>query len=551
MGFMLQRLVRPKDAEQAFRKVVELQPDYAEGYNNLGAILKDLLQFDQAITAFRQAIKLKADFPGAYHNLGRVLALSSDLEGSLGAYEKAIQLDPNYAPTILRLVELRQTVCRWDGLQELIAKALDTIEHNSERISPFVLQSIPTSPRQQQLCTRRSAEKMFEAIMLQRKKFIFKFSRAKKPKITVGYISPDFRDHAAATLMAGLFEHHDRDRFKLIGYALGPDKDSPMRRRFIKAFDKFTQVHTIPVEEAAQGIYDDGVDILVDLGGYTMFTRTGILSLRPAPVQVNYLGSGATMGVDFMDYMIVDAFIVQAEQEQYFDEKLVFLPDCFLVNDSKRSISEETPSRADCVLPEEGIVFCCFSNIFKITPDVFDIWMRILRAVPSAVLWLVEWNNLIAENLRREAEKRGIDPGRVVFAPLIDRAEHLARYRLVDLFLDTHVVSSGATASDALLVGCPILACAGKTLHSRVCGSMLRAIGLTELTTTSPEDYERLALELARDPDRLRALRAKLKKNIPTAPLFDCERNTGHIESAFETMWDRYLKGLEPESFRV
>jgi len=552
IGVTFQNLGRNEEAEQVFRKIIELQPNDAQAYNNLGIILTELSRFDEASDAFRQAVKLKENYPEAYHNLGRALSLDGDLREAGKAYKKAFELNPNHSVTIMRIIELKKRLCYWDGLDELISHAADSVGNNSEVIEPFTLQFILPSLRQQQLCTRQAVKKKLMSVKRLSKKLNFTFSKIKKPRITVGYISPDFRYHAAATLMAKLFEHHDRDRFQIFGYSLGPDDGSPMRQWFSKAFDKFLDISKVSLTDAAGGIYDDGVDILVDLGGYTAHVRTEILALKPAPIQVNYLGSGATMGVDFMDYMIVDKFIILPGQEQFFDEKLVYLPDCFMVSDSKRPVSEQTPSRAACGLPEDGIVLCCFSNSFKFTAEMFDVWMRILAAVPSAVLWLVEFHKQLSLNIKRNAEKRGIDPDRLVFTPVIDdRAEHLARYRIADLFLDTLVVSAGATASDALMMGCPILACAGKTLHSRVAGSMLRAIGLEELITSSLADYERLALDLARNPDRLGALRAKLKENIATAPLFNCERTTRHIESAYQTMWDRYLNNLDPESFSV
>ena len=372
-----------------------------------------------------------------------------------------------------------------------------------------------------------------------------------KARITIGYISADFRDHAAATLIAELFEHHNRDRFDVYGYSLGPDDGSEMRRRIETAFDRFVDLRSLKLEDAVQIIRDDGVDILVDLTGYTKHRRTEILAMRSAPVQVSYLGSGSTMGGDFMDYVMVDEFVVPRDYRRYYTEKVVYLPDCYLVNDRKQPISDTTLTRQEYGLGDEGVVYCCFSNNFKIVPQIFDVWMRILTRVPNSVIWLIKWTDTVVSNLTREAQSRGVDPDRLVFAPMITRADHMARYRMADLFLDTPLVTAGATAADSLLGGCPVLTCAGVGLQRRVAGSMVRAIALEELVTTSLDDYETIAIDLGLHPEKLKALREKLRRNLSTSALFNCERSTRHIEAAYETMWDTYCTGTTPRAFSV
>ena len=324
-----------------------------------------------------------------------------------------------------------------------------------------------------------------------------------------------------------------------------------MRQRLARAFDRFLDVSKMPYRQAAELIHADQIDVLVDLTGYTGPTRSMILAHRPAPIQVNYLGYPSTMGADFIDYIIVDRFVVPADQQPFFSEKLVHLPDCYQCNDNKRPIAAHAPLRADFRLPADAFVFCCFNNAYKITPDFFDIWMRLLRAVPGSVLWLLAYNEWAKENLAREAAARGVDPARIVFAPILPVPEHLARLRLADLFLDTLPYNAHTTASDALWAGLPLVTCVGDTFAGRVAGSLLRAVGLPELVTSSLEEYEALALRLARDPTFLAGLRARLANNRLTCPLFDTARFTRNLEEAYCQMHQRWVEGLAPAAFAV
>jgi predicted O-linked N-acetylglucosamine transferase (SPINDLY family) len=375
--------------------------------------------------------------------------------------------------------------------------------------------------------------------------------RQSRSRITLGYLSADFHAHATAYLIAELFEKHDRERFAVVGYSYGPDDGSSTRRRLVKALDRFVELKDVSFGDSAQRIAADGVDILVDLKGYTGNARTQILALRPAPIQVNYLGYPGTMGAPFMDYILVDDFIVPLEQQPFFTEKLVHLPGCYQVNDGQRAISPHTPSRAACALPEEGFVFCSFNNNYKITPEMFGVWMELMKAVPGSVLWLLEGNRFAPANLRREAESRGVAAQRLVFAPRRSLADHLARYRLADLFLDTFPCNAHTTASDALWVGCPVLTLAGQTFVSRVAGSLLRSLGLPELITTSLDEYFDVALRLARDANWLAELRVRLAANRTTSRLFDAEQFARDLEQAYVTMWQIHMAGDKPHAFAV
>jgi predicted O-linked N-acetylglucosamine transferase (SPINDLY family) len=370
-------------------------------------------------------------------------------------------------------------------------------------------------------------------------------------RIRVGYVSANFRAHAGAFLVVGLIEQHDRREFEIVGYSANPDDGSETRARLASAFDRFVDISRISNRDAARLVRDDAIDILVDIDGYQKGARTAIFACRPAPIQVNYLGVAGTTGADFIDYIIVDPFVVPASQQLFFSERLVHLPDCYQCNDDKRAISERTPSRAECGLPEEGFVFCCFNNAYKLTPDLFNIWMRLLAAVPGSVLWLLDHNPWAQANLAREAAARGVAPERIVFAPRLLPPDHLARHRLADLFLDTLPYNAHTTASDALWVGLLVVTCAGETFVSRVAGSLLWAIGLPELVTASLEEYETLALRLARDGDLLAGLRARLARNKWTHPLFDTERFAHNIEAAYRQMWETWRAGRPPTAFPV
>jgi predicted O-linked N-acetylglucosamine transferase (SPINDLY family) len=370
-------------------------------------------------------------------------------------------------------------------------------------------------------------------------------------RIRIGYLSGDFHQHATAHLMAGLFEHHNRQRFEIIAYSYDADDGSPMRARLNRGFDRFVDISQLSHREAALRIHADEVEILVDLKGYTHHARPQIASYRPAPVQVSYLGYPATMGADFIDYIIVDEAVVPKSQQPFFLERLVHLPDCYQVNDSKREIAAAAPSRADCGLPVNGFVFCSFNNSYKITPAFFDIWTRLLKAVPGSVLWLLEVNELVKRNLRLEATKRGVDPDRLVFAPIVPPADHLARHRNADLFLDTMPCNAHTTASDALWAGLPVLTCTGNTFAGRVAASLLDAVGLPELVAASIEGYEERALVLARDLRLLAALRARLQQNRDVSRLFDLPRFTSNIEKAYTRMWKTWRSGHGPVGFAV
>jgi protein O-GlcNAc transferase len=528
------------DGITSYQHALRIDPNYAPAHNNMGLAYYALGQLVEAAECYRRALRINSNYANALDNLGAALFEKGQLDEALHYAQSAADLKPDDVACLIRLAHLRQHMFLCQGQIDLAQNVIDAFGKSDAvkaKVPPFsfLTLSVPTSAAQQLRCARAEAGTIayFEA-----QPPLWRSQAAPREKIRLGYLSADFHEHATAFLTAELFEAHDRERFDVFGYSFGPDDVSAMRRRLTAAFDRFVDIKDSSHLEAAQRIAADGVDILIDLKGYTKGARTHILALRPAPIQVNYLGYPGTMGADFMDYILVDDFIVPAAQQSFFAEKLVHLPGCYQINDSKRAIAP-TPSRADCDLPESGFVFCDFNNTYKITPLMFELWLDLLREVPGSVLWLLEGNPCAAANIRREAEARGVPAQRLVFAPRLPMPEHLARHRLADLFLDTFPVCAHTTASDALWAGCPLLTLVGETFVSRVAGSLLRAVGLPELIATSFEEYRAKALQFAREPERLRELRERLAVSRTTSSLFNSKRFARNLESAYQEMWLR------------
>jgi predicted O-linked N-acetylglucosamine transferase (SPINDLY family) len=545
-GIILGELGRRSEAVELYRRLVSAAPARADVHNNLGVALLSEGRWEHARGSFQQALALDDDFPAAAYNLGNAARELGDLAGAIGAYEHALRLRPDYVEACCQLIHHRRTACVWDSFDRDDA-ALTALVRRGERVPPFFLLTTDASAADQLACARQWAA----PIQRDHRPGFEHLARRRTGRIRLGYLSGDFHQHATAHLMAELFERHDRGRFEVIGYSYGPDDGSPMRARLVGAFDRFVDVGAFSHRQAATAIYEDGVDILIDLKGYTHQARPEIAAQRPAPVQAGYLGFPATMGADFIDYLMIDSVVVPAGQQPFFSERLVQLPGCYQVNDRKREIAKPPPSRRACGLPDDGFVFCGFNNSYKISPRIFDVWMRLLRAVPASTLWLLRSNDVMEDNLAMEAEKRGVDRRRLVFAPFLPSAEHLARLSHADLFLDTLPCNAHTTASDALWAGLPVLTCSSGTFASRVAGSLLHAAGVPELVVQSLESYQQLALELAHDPDRLSALRGRLDHARTASLLFDLPTQAEHIEAAYDRMWQNWLSREGPRAFSL
>lgn len=551
LGLALRKLGRLPEALAAFERAARAEPRDADAHANRAAALQDQGRLDEAVAAYRTAARLRPDWVLAHNNLATALRQAGRPDEAVAAFARAAELAPDDPTLQVYLWNEKRHLCDWDGLDAIAARVRAGLDRPLAGGAMFPLLALTTTAAQLHRAATAHARHAYARYTEAAARRPFRFAPGPRERLTVGYLSADFREHPVARTVAGIFERHDRDAFRVHGYAIGPDDGSDVRRRIVAAFDRFTDVTTLAPGEAAARIHADGVDILVDLTGYTTHARTAIPALRPAPVQVSYLGYIGTLGAGFMDYVIADAFAAPSEWQPYFTEALVHLPDCYQPHDADRAVSTETPDRAACGLPPEGTVFCCFNTAYKIGPEVFGAWMRVLGAVPGSALWLAEPNRWAVDNLRAEARSRGVAPERLVFAPRLPVAEYVARYRLADLFLDTHPYSAGATADDALRVGCPVLTCAGETFVSRMAGSQVRAAGLPELVTESLAEYEERAVALGRDGAARAALRARLAANRESAPLFDTGRYVRHLEDAYRAMWARFERGESPAPITV
>ncbi|MES2939033.1 MAG: tetratricopeptide repeat protein [Pseudomonadota bacterium] len=546
-GNALQALRRYEQALACYDTALGHDPGFAEAHNGRGVALIALQRQDDALQAYDAALAIKPDHVETLHNHGDALMLARRFPAAAEVYERALALDASNKYVLGAAYDCRQHACDWTQRAARHAEIVAAVRAGRPACSPFVFLSVSTDAADQ----RRCAEIFGRDRHPPAAEPLWRGERYGHAKIRVAYLSADFREHAMAFLMAGLFELHDRNAFEVFGFSFGPRKDDAMRARLVRGFDHFVEVQGHSDREVAGMLRDHEIDIAVDLNGFTLHCRPGIYALRPAPVQVNYLGYPGTLGMPYMDYIVGDPMVIPPGAEAHYAEQVVRVPDCYQVNDGKRPIAEDTPTRAALGLPEQGFVFCCFNNNYKITPEVFGVWMRLLAAVPGSVLWLLADNADAAANLRREAAARGVQPERLVFAPRADLPRHLARHRQADLFLDTAPYNAHTTGSDALWACLPVLTWADGSFASRVAASLLRSVGMPELVARDIADYEARALHLAAHPQELAALRGKLKAQRANAPLFDTDRFRRHLESAFRTMHGRSRQGLPPAAFDV
>jgi predicted O-linked N-acetylglucosamine transferase (SPINDLY family) len=533
-------LGRHTDAIACFRCALALRADYADAHYNLGVVLLEERRIDEAIAASRMALRFKPDHADALCNLGLALQSQGEVDEAYDCYRRAVHLDPGHAAALGRLVHLEAHLCDWQALAAH-ADRVPGLGVDGDPVPPFGMLSLEDDPARH----RTRSEKYGATIAPHAAPEPLVRGPERSERLRIGYFSADFHNHATMYLMARLFELHDRSRFAIHIYSYGPDRDDEMRRRLSAAVDRFHDVRSLSDAEVADLARREGIDIAVDLKGYTQDTRLGIFAWRPAPVQISWLGYPGTLGVPFIDYLVADPTLIPAEQRRHYSEKIIYLPDSYQVNDDHRPIAASPSCRADLGLPDRGFVFACFNNSYKISAQEFDIWMRLLHRVEGSILWLLAASGIAEANLRREAERRGIAADRLVFAPRLPQAEHLARHAAADLFLDTFHVNAHTTASDALWAGLPLLTMAGKGFVARVAASLLRAIGLPELIVETPQDYEQRALDLATDPVRLAALRERLAANRATMPPFDTARTTRQLEAGFATAFDAWVEGRE------
>jgi predicted O-linked N-acetylglucosamine transferase (SPINDLY family) len=539
--------MRFEEALASYNRAVMLRPDYAEALSNRGVTLYELKRFAEALASYDRALTVRPNYADALYNRGNTLKGLQRFEEALASYDRALAMKPDHAHAFNEIADCVNKLCNWHRRTDVADKVIAQILEKKSIIYPFTLLGYSGDPSLQLQCARNYVADRVPTLS----PTLWAGPIWRNNKVRVAYLSADFHQHATAYLMAELFELHDRSRFEIIGVSYGIDDKSEMRKRLVAAFDQFHDVLRKSDEEVAKLLHDLRIDIAIDLKGYTQDFRFGILAYRPAPIQASYLGFPGTIGAEFIDYIIADKTVAPFEHQVFYTEKIVHLPDCYQVNDTKRRIAERTPTRQETGLPDNGFVFCCFNNNWKITPDIFRVWMRLLHVVEGSVLWLLGDNKSAERNLRMEAQACGIDPARLVFASRLPLEGHLARHRVADLFLDTLPVNAHTTASDALWAGLPVVTRLGESFAGRVAASLLNAVGLSELVTHSIEDYEALALRLAKDPSLLEGYRNQLAKNRLTHPLFDTDRFRRHIEASYLQMWEIWQRGEQPRSFAV
>jgi protein O-GlcNAc transferase len=535
-GIVLRDLKRCEEALASCDRALAIRPSYAEALNTRGTALRDLKRHKEALANYACALAIKPDYAEALNNRGMALFDLRRHDEAATEFGRLLSVKPEYDYARGNRFFAQLHCCDWkdyDRNRELIS---NEVAAGKLAAYPFVFLSVSESPEGQRQCAQAYNKDRYPASA----HALRNGERYRHDKIRVAYLSADFHSHATAFLLAELFEVHDKSRFETTAVSFGPDGEDELRTRLRSSFDRFIDVRTKSDRDLALFLKELEIDIAVDLKGYTQDSRTGIFAYRPAPIQVNFLGYPGTSGADYIDYIIADRFVIPEDQHSFYTEKIAYLPDSYQPNDSKRRISAHTPTRIEVGLPETGFVFCSFNSNYKIVPPVFDVWMRLLSQVAGSVLWLLEANAASVRNLRLEAQRRGVAPDRLVFAPRIKSDDHLARHRLADLFLDTLPINAHTTASDALWAGLPVVTCLGSSFAGRVAGSLLHAVGLSELITDNLPDYEALALKLARDNNMLVATRAKLARNRQTFPLFDTDRFRRNIESVYQTMWERH-----------
>lgn len=539
-------------AARMLQQAINIDPACVSAYDKLGQTLFRLYRIDKAYASYKAGLELDPENPDLLHNISLVLMLLGRRTQAMQNLQKAVASGAHKPLSQCYLLTNKLYLCDWDDIETLSNDLVLQVRDHNLPLDPFSFQGFPTAPdnADQLACALANAEVVAASMRVAGGITSFKHQHRAGDRIRVGYLSMDFRSHPMAYLMTEILQKHDRDKFEIYAYSYGPPDDGPERQNFKEVCDHFIDVQDMKDSEAARRINDDGINLLIDRKGYTFGHRLGIFTRRPAPVQVNYLAFGGTMGVDFIDYAVVDEFVVPPDQQKFYTERLVYLPDTYQPN-SFRPVSNATPTRAECGLPEDAFVFCCFNQTYKITPRAFDVWMRILHRTPESVLWLLKPDEATAGNLRREAAARGVNPARLAFAPKIPQAEHMARHRHAGLFLDTLVVNALTTASDALHMRVPVITCPGATFVARGAGSILHALEMPELITSSLDEYEELAVRLATRPDEIRALREKIARKRTSAPLFDSSRYTRHLDAAYQEMWRLHQAGEKPRHFSI
>lgn len=548
-GFALLSQGRIGEALPHFEEALRLDPENPTNYCNLGVARSTLWQLDSAVKLFEHALELNPKQVEVLNNLGQALVRLKKLDRAASTYSQILKLKPNRKFALGTLLSVKMFMCDWDEFYDDMVKLEYRVREGLPTIYPFPFLGLTDDPHLHKLsATAYTASSAYQATNIAD---LPTMEEEKKEKIRIGYYSADFHNHATAYLMAELIELHDRDRFEIYGFSYGPQKNDEMKSRLYEGFDEFIEVGQYGERQIASLSRVLGIDIAVDLKGYTEGSRMGIFIERCAPIQVSYLGYPGTTALAEMDYIIGDHIVTPEGCDSDYTEKIIRLPNSYQVNDSKRKIADIEFKRQQLNLPEQGIVFCCFNNNYKILPETFDSWMRILKATDGSVLWLLSDNSWAEQNLQKQATARGVNPDRLVFAKRMPLNQHLARFRHADIFLDTFPYNAHTTASDALWAGVPVITRRGKSFASRVAASLLTSIGLADLVFETVTDYESNAIDLALDQARLNEIKNRLARNRSTAPLFDTQLFARNLENAFIQIHTLNLKGLMPDAISI
>ena len=580
MGNALQAQGKLEEAIEAYNKALSLKPNYTKAYINMGAAFQGRGKLEEAIKAYKKALLLKSDSVEAYINLsialhgqgklqeameacnksisidpyyaeaynymGKILKDQGDISTAIDNFKQALKIRPNYEFARVNKLFNQACICDWTGIEE-DRKLIPTIGISDQHIIPGMMTTFEDAPERQKI-----RAELYAKNTIKQKTILMPPIPIQKPKrLRVGYFSSDFRQHAVMYVMADIFDAHDRDQFEIYGYSFGPNDNSNLRKRITNSFDVFHDVREMSYQDIALLARQDKIDIAIDINGYTKLCRPNIFAYRAAPIQIHFWGSGNTSGANFIDYVIVPDMGVPEEYKHHWSEPIIRLPFWCQARYKDNYISERHITRKDMGLPEQGFVFCSFNNNYKLSPVEFDIWMRLLKKVENSVLWIYKSNKWVEKNLQKEALKRGVDTGRLVFAEKVPHPDHLARQKLADILVDTFNSNAGVTAGDALWVGLPLVTKLGKGYSARAGGYMLASIELPELITKTEQEYEALLLDLATNPKRLSAIKEKLATNRLTTPLFNPNHFTKHLENGYQQAYQRYFDRKDPEAISV
>ncbi|MXO73105.1 O-linked N-acetylglucosamine transferase, SPINDLY family protein [Alteraurantiacibacter buctensis] len=546
LGLCFARLNRHTDAIAMYCAAIAIQPESYSAYFNLALTYSEMGKTEEAISTLKRAIMIDSGAAEAMFNLANVLVSAGRLEEAIVNYRQALTLKPDLPGGYGQLIHAKMLICDWSDFQEIKHSIFEGLENGNSTCAPFVALSLTDSIHLQRAASSAWAHRNYPVTAPAQPKR----EPSKDGRIRVGYYSMDYRDHPVSTLVSGLIEAHDRAKFEIFAFSYGSQTGGPMRQRMENAFDHFLDVKDMSDWEIQAKSRELGIDIAVDLAGYTTRSRPGIMALRPAPIQVSFLGFVGPQGVDYIDYLISDPVIVPEEFRELYSEKIVYLP-CFQPNDGSRVISDRTFDRIEFGLSDKDFVFCCFNHSYKFSPDVFSAWMEILHSCPQGKLLLLASNSATEANLRREAAARGVHPDRLVFAGRVPPADYLARFRMADLFLDTLPYNSGTTASDALWAGLPVLTCAGEAYASRMAASLLTAIGASELITENLEDYTKKAIMLSQNMSEIARLRSKIENSRKLRGVYDIKFFTTGLEEAYQKMWSLKANSRNPEHISI